>query len=57
MRLLSCAPPRKLLPEGGKCEPGDGLSAGAFVEDLSERVNTPFKFKPLGYLRHFGIND
>jgi hypothetical protein len=56
-RLFNCAPQRKLLPEGEKCEPGDGLSAAAFLKDLNERVNSPFQFKPLGNLRHFGIND
>lgn len=57
MRLLECAPPRRLLVEGQKCERKRKLSPDAFVKDLSDRANTPFKFKPLGYHRYFGINE
>jgi hypothetical protein len=56
-RLLNCAPPRKMLPEGGKRDLKCKLSPDAFVKDLSDRANAPFKFKPLGYYRHFGINE
>jgi hypothetical protein len=57
-RLLNCAPSRKLLPDGGNREAKCRLDPDAlFAKDLRDRANAPFRFKPLGYRRHFGINE
>jgi hypothetical protein len=58
VKMLKYAPSKRLPSGGGKRAakvwPDPGVS---FAQDLDDRANAPFHFRPVRNHRHFGINE